>query len=108
MTRDEEVALVARIAAELYTRLKDCSGLTVEGSTVVALEIVEHAQSAVDSKRGCERDWERLETAARKVAEFDKGGGYFILSTVDTDAACALLDELHVALAACQPKEPKP
>jgi hypothetical protein len=62
MTRDEEVALVARIAGRIFG---DPSVFDERDAVNAAAAIVARSNEAVDSKRGCERDWERLEAAAR-------------------------------------------
>lgn len=89
MTRDEQVALVARIAAT--------SGLEQRVAVEYALQLVEAAEQAVDSKRGTERDWERLEAAAQCVVTRRYDSSVYAWSQA--------MDELAEALAALQPKE---
>lgn len=105
MTRDEEVALVATMAAQFS--LPDCIGeYTPADAAKCALEFVEAAEAAVDSKHGLDgHDRDRLEQQVKTVLML-----YDELSVeAHVDAGFALvMGGLRKALAACQPEEPAP
>lgn len=107
MTRDDEVALVARIAAGY--QYADLEGAFHHNEKAVAwaAELVAAAEQAADAKRGRVRDWERLEAAAQRCIRENEDGGYSLLC-IEVENACDLLDELSAALAVLRPKEPAP
>ena len=100
MTRDAEVALVARIAAQFIiafltsTTERAVNELKAPMAAKWALQTVEAAQAAVDSKRGREKAWERLEVAAGNLIRWwDEDS-----SVSDHDPPPELMSELRDAL----------
>ena len=85
---DPEVELVAHIAAALVTTGR----FLPKGATEYALQIVEHAGDAVESRRGVVRDWEALEAAAAALVVRRRAGVFSLPELIP------LLVELEAAL----------